>query len=136
MKRLTMEYLVQGNLPLVRGSLVRIEDGREMLVYVLSGSVWITQERDRRDRYVAAGGWFRITARGLTLVSALGRSAIALTSPREEGFAERIDLVRAGTGHVETLFAAPDKLSALRARWAKTWSGWFAPQARPTTAAL
>lgn len=136
MKRLTMEYLVQGNLPLVRGSLVRIEDGREMLVYVLSGSVWITQERDRRDRYVAAGGWFRITARGLTLVSALGRSAIALTSPREEGFAERIDLVRAGTGEVEAISVMPGKLEALRARVAKTWSGWFAPLARPTTAAL
>jgi Protein of unknown function (DUF2917) len=131
-----MEFLVQGNLPLARGSMVRIEDGREMLVYVWGGSVWITQEGDRRDRHVGAGGWFRITARGLTLISALGRSTITLTSPCEEGFAERIDLVRAGTGNVEPLFAAPSKLGALRARWAKNWSGWFAPQARPTTAAL
>jgi hypothetical protein len=131
-----MEYLVQGNLPLVRGSLVRIEDGRDMLVYVWNGAIWITQEGDGCDRFVAGPGWFRITSPGLTLISALGRSAIGLTSPYEEGFAERIDLVRAGTGKVETLFAAPSKLSALGARWAKTWSGWFAPQARPTTAAL
>ena len=34
------------------------------------------------------------------------------------------------------LFAARGRLSALGARWARTWSRWFAPQARPTTAAL
>ena len=131
-----MEYVVQGNLPLVRGSMVRVEDGRDMLVYVWSGGVWITQEGDRRDRYLQGRGWFRITASGLTLISALGRSAIGLTSPHATGFAERIDLVRAGTGNVETLFAARGRLSALGARWARTWSRWFAPQARPTTAAL
>lgn len=131
-----MEFVVQGNLPLVRGSMVRIEDGREMLVYVWSGSLWVTQEGDGRDRHVGAGGWLRITTPGLALISALGRSAIALTSPHEEGYAERIELVRAGTGRLETLFAAPSRLSALRARLVKTWNAWFAPQARPTTAAL
>ena len=131
-----MEFLVQGNLPLVRGSMVRIEDGREMLVYVWSGSVWVTQEGDRRDRHVRAGGWVRIKASGLTLISALERCAIALTSPYEEGFAERVDLVRAGTGQVEPISVMPGKLEALRVRVAKTWSGWFAPLARPTTAAL
>lgn len=131
-----MEFVVQGNLPLVRGSMVRIEDGRGMLVYVWSGSLWITQAGDGRDRYVGAGGWLRITTSGLTLISALGRSAIALTSPHDEGYAERIELVRAGAGRVETLFAAPSRLSALRARLARIWSAWFAPQARPTTAAL
>jgi hypothetical protein len=131
-----MEFLVQGNLPLVRGSMVRIEDGRSMLVYVWNGGVWITQEGDGSDRFVAGPGWFRITSSGLTLISALTRSSIGLGSPYQEDFAERIEVVRAGTGNVETLFAAPNKLSALRARWAKTWSEWFAPQARPTTAAL
>jgi Protein of unknown function (DUF2917) len=131
-----MEFLVQGNLPLVRGSLVRIEDGREMLVYVWSGSIWVTQEGDGRDRHVRAGGWVRINAAGLTLISALERCAIALTSPYEEGFAERVELVRPGTGQVVPIFVMPGKLEALRARVAKTWSGWFAPLARPTTAAL
>ena len=131
-----MEYLVQGNLPLVRGSLVRIEDGRDMLVYVWSGSIWVTQEGDGRDRHVRAGDWVRINAAGLTLISALERCAIALTSPYEEGFAERVELVRAGTGQVQPIFVMPGKLEALRARVVKTWSGWFAPLARPTTAAL
>ena len=131
-----MEHLVQENLPLVRGSMVRIEDGRELLIYVWSGGVWITQEGDGHDRFLGAGGWIRIASSGLTLISALSRSAIGLTSPYQEDFAERIELVRAGTGDLETLFAAPGKLSARVARWAKTWSGWFAPQARPTTTAL
>lgn len=131
-----MEFLVQGNLPLVRGSMLRIEDGRDILVYVWSGGIWITQEGDRRDRHVPAGGWVRLTASGLTLISALGRSAVTLTSPHEQDFAERIELVRAGTGQVETLHAAPGWIGALRARLAKTWKSWFAPQARPTTAAL
>ncbi len=136
---LPMEYLVQGNLPLVRGSLVRIEDGRDMLVYVWNGSVWITQEGDRRDRYVAAGGWFRITRAGLTLVSALDRSAISLTSPHEQGFAERIDLVRAGTGNVDDAVCRTGQAerAGLRAgRRQHLERDRFAPQARPTTAAL
>jgi hypothetical protein len=72
------EYAVQGKLDLARGSLVRIEDGRGTLVRVTSGSVWITEEGDTRDRFVSAGGGFRVESRGLTLVSALSRSTIAL----------------------------------------------------------
>jgi hypothetical protein len=111
-----MEYLVQGNLPLARGSNVRIENGRGMLVYVWSGSVWITQAGDRRDRHVGAGGWFRIDRGGLALITALGRSAVSLTSPRELGFAERIEVVRAG-GAVQVLHAEPGWLARLTRRW-------------------
>ena len=65
---------------LERGKLVRIEDGRGMLVRVISGSVWITEEGDSRDRIVAAGKRFRIGSSGVTLISAIGRSTIALGS--------------------------------------------------------
>jgi hypothetical protein len=131
-----VEYLVQGNLALQRGSLLRIEDGRDMLVYVWRGSIWVTQAGDGTDRYVSAGGWLRIGSGGLTLVSALGRAALSLTSPHQEEFAERIELVHARSGLVETLFEQPGPLARLRARLVKSWSGWFAPQARPTTAGL
>jgi hypothetical protein len=57
--------------------LMRIEDGRGTVVHVRDGAVWITQERDRRDYYVAARGSFRITGAGLTLISAVGRASIA-----------------------------------------------------------
>ena len=118
-----MEYLVQGNLPLARGSSVRIENGRGMLVYVWSGSVWITQAGDRRDRHVGAGGWFRIEQSGLALITALGRSAVSLTSPSELGFAERIEVVRAGNGSVEVLHAEPGWFARLTRRWEE----FFAP---------
>jgi len=118
------EYVVQGRLDLVRGNMVRIEDGRGMLVRVTSGGVWITEEGDTRDRFVSAGGRFRVVSSGLTLVSAISRSTIALSSPYEHGFARRIDLVRASW------------LMRLRARLLKAWKGWYVPGARPTTAAL
>ena len=89
------EYVVQGRLDLVRGNMVRIEDGRGMLVRVTSGSVWITEEGDPRDRFVSAGGRFRVVSNGVTLVSALSRSTIALSSPYEHAFARSIDLVLA-----------------------------------------
>ncbi|HEV3007731.1 MAG TPA: DUF2917 domain-containing protein [Burkholderiales bacterium] len=108
------EYVVHGSIAMTRGSLMRLEDGRGMRVHVWEGAVWITQEGDRRDYFVPARTSFRITGARLTLISAIARSSIALTSPYEE------DL--------------PGKLSALRARLAKTWAGWFAPHARATSA--
>lgn len=95
MKRDAMEYLVQGNLQLARGGMLRVADGAGMLVYVWSGGVWITQEGDRRDRHVPAGGWFRIERDGLTLISALARSSITLTAPEPLGYEERIETVAA-----------------------------------------
>ncbi len=118
------EYVVQGNLDLVRGNMVRIEDGRGMMVRVTSGSVWITEEGDPRDRFVTAGRYVRIVSSGVTLLSAISRSSIALSSPYEQGFARRIDLVRMG------------RLARLRARLMRAWKSWFVPGARPTTAAL
>jgi hypothetical protein len=118
------EYIVQGNLDLVRGNMVRIEDGRGMMVRVVSGSVWITEEGDPRDRFVTAGRYVRIVSSGVTLLSAFSRSSIALTSPYERGFAKRIDLVRVG------------RLARWRARMMRAWKSWFVPGARPTTAAL
>jgi Protein of unknown function (DUF2917) len=61
--------------------LLRIEDARGTVVHVREGAVWITQECDRRDYYVAARRSFRITSAGLTLISAVGRASIALDSP-------------------------------------------------------
>lgn len=58
--------------------LVRIEDGRGTLVRVASGSVWVTEEGDPRDRLVSAGGRHLIASKGVTLISALTRSTISL----------------------------------------------------------
>lgn len=94
---------------LARGMLVRIKNGRGTLVRVTGGAIWVTEEGDSRDRFVAAGGRFRVASRGLTLISAIRPSTITLSSPPERGFAQRL---------------------------IKLWAGWFVPGSRPTTAAL
>jgi hypothetical protein len=118
------EYVVQGSLQLGRGNLLRIDDGRGMLVRVMRGGVWVTEEGDTRDRFVTAGGRFRVASSGVTLISAMIPSAVALSSPYQHGFARRIDLVRAGW------------LMRQRARLMKAWRSLYAPGSRPTTAAL
>ena len=89
--------------------LVRIEDGRGTLVRVASGSVWVTEEGDPRDRFVSAGDRHLIASEGVTLISALSRSTISLSSPRRRSFAARL---------------------------IELWSNWFVPSARPSTEAL
>lgn len=86
------EYLVQGAVHLKRGSVMRLARGRGLIVYVWRGEVWITQERDFEDHFVGAGGWFRITGTGLTLISALQASALSLTASRPESYAGQIVL--------------------------------------------
>ena len=66
------------NQSLGRGSLMRIEDARGALVHVWEGAVWITQEGDERDYFVPAGKSFRVSGDGLTVVSAIQRSLVAL----------------------------------------------------------
>ncbi len=77
------EKVVQGRLDLARGTLLRIADGRGMLVRVVSGSMWITEEGDQRDRFVTAGGHFHIASSGLTLISAISSGTIELSSRYE-----------------------------------------------------
>jgi hypothetical protein len=115
-----VEYLVQSHLHLAPGNLLRIRDGREMVLYVWSGGIWLTQEGDGADRFIGPGGWFRISSAGVTLVSALGKhGTVTLTSPYETEFAERIEMVRTGSGREQPLFASRGWVDALRARLAK-----------------
>jgi len=65
---------------LARGSLLRIEDGRGVLLRVNQGSVWLTQEGDPLDRYLSAGAAFRLDRDGLALAQATSRSSITLTA--------------------------------------------------------
>jgi hypothetical protein len=104
------EYVVQAHLDLVRGNMVRIKDGRGLMVRVVSGEVWITEEGDPRDRFVTAGRHVRIVSSGVTLVSALSRSSISLSS-------------------------RASRRARLQARLMRAWKSWFVPGARPTTAA-
>jgi hypothetical protein len=111
------EYLVQGSLNLTRSSVLRVEDGRDILVYVWEGELWITEERERRDRIVRQGEWHRVSRNGAALCYALQRSVVTLTAPRPEGYARRILVQRAGTSEPEALYdAARERGLSLRAR--------------------
>ena len=106
------EYLVQGNVAMTRGSILRVEDGRELTLYVWEGAVWLTQEGDPRDRYVGAGEWFRLDRHGVAIAHATHRTVMTITAPIPELFAKRIVLAKAGSAlPVELYSAAPARAS-------------------------
>jgi len=115
------EYVVQGSLSMRGGSVLRIEEGRDLLVYVWEGSLWLTQEGDARDRHLGAGSWFRLDRDGVTLAQATSRSTITLTAPEPELFARRIRL-----GQRE-LYSAVGARAPLRAHLRRFWTSLFAP---------
>lgn len=131
------EFLVQGSLPLEEGGMVVIDDGREMLVYVWQGRVWVTQEGERADRVLERGDWMRIERGGRTVISALAPSAVALTSPYEEHQASFI-------GHAATRAATPAPLyrgrpyspAGLLARADRAWARLVAPAGLPAVEAI
>ena len=134
------EYVVHGSLPLPPGSILSIADGREMVVHVQRGNVWITQERDPRDAMLKAGERFCITRRGRTLIQALGGSLIALTSPYERCCARHIELVAPGAAVPLLVYEAEGgwrgAIAALTTSLMKTWVGLYAPPGRRMGAAL
>jgi len=127
------EYIVQGSLGLTRGSLVRVEDGRHILVYVWEGELWVTEEGDRSDRVLAAGQWHRIERDGAALVYALKRSVVTLTAPAPEYYARRIVLAKAGSPKPMVLYSSRrvrmNRLNAFAQRLRQAWSGLLAPYA-------
>jgi hypothetical protein len=129
------EYPVHRSIGMTRGSVLRIEDGRDLVLYVWDGGVWLTQQGDARDRHVGAGEWFRLDRNGLAVASALQRTTMTITAPAPELYAERITLSRSGTTVAEVLYSAAANAS-LAARLQRLWGGLFAPHARPTAASL
>ena len=81
----TSEFVAHRNHVLPRGGMLSIRDGRESVIYVLRGWVWVTQQGDLRDRELGPGDWFRLDRDGLAIVQAYERSALTLTSPRSDG---------------------------------------------------
>lgn len=126
---LTHEYVVQGSLGMTRGSVLRIEHGRDLTLHVWEGGLWLTQEGDPRDRYLGPGDCFRIERDGVTLAQATARSAVSLTAPRSEHYAKRVSMTKAGTGIQAELYASAKETQSF-------WTRLFAPYSRPTTAAL
>lgn len=98
------EWIVQGMVELKRGGMLRVEDGREMMVYVWQGSAWLTQGGDRRDVLLGAGGWFRLDRDGVAVLYALADCALTLTSPYEERYAAAVQSMQPGARRPHTLY--------------------------------
>lgn len=131
------EYIVQGSLSLSRGSMLRVEDGRDILVYVWEGEVWLTEESERKDRVLGAGEWHRLERQGSAIGYALERSVVTLTAPEPARYARRIALIKPGAAApVELYNAGRDRATGLAARLRHAWLALFAPQARATSASL
>jgi Protein of unknown function (DUF2917) len=67
---------------LARGDVLRLENARDTQVRVDHGALWITQERDAKDVYLARGESFRLDRDGTAVLSACGhapRTLISLT---------------------------------------------------------
>jgi hypothetical protein len=131
------EYLVHGSIAMTRGSLLRVEDGRDLLVYVWAGSIWLTQEGEARDRYLAAGEWFRLDRNGVAIAYSMRRTVLSLTAPAPEFYARRIVLARAGASAMPVeLYASSGARSRIPVRLRRAWTHLFTTHARPTGAAL
>lgn len=133
------EYLVHGDLHLPSGGLLQVENGRDLLVHVWEGSIWLTQERDQRDILLKAGEWFRLDRQGRCVVEATKPSAIALTSPHAHAYAAAIELIPANGTHGSLPRRARGWIRAwvetLRDIAAATFSSIFRPRAGRETAA-
>ena len=55
---------------LARGELLRLDTARGLRVAVESGRIWITQESDPRDVWLAAGESVQLCGAGLSLLEA------------------------------------------------------------------
>jgi len=133
-------YVVHGGMGMARGSLARIEDGRGLLVYLWDGELHITQEHDRRDYFVRAGGWFELDREGLALVYAVRRSALTLSAPVPSHYARRITLSAPGTRRPRVIYDRAQEdggwLESLRHRLVRRWTNSYYRYSNPTTAAL
>jgi len=117
------EFVVNGSLPLEEGGMLLIDEGRELLVYVWKGLVWVTQEGDGQDRVLKRGDWLRIERGGRTVVSALLPSSLTLTSPNEQDYAAAISVTAPPYRQPVALYRGrPKSLAALLNRAARAWA--------------
>lgn len=131
------EFIVHGSLGLARGSVLCIEDGQEILLYVWEGEIWLTEEGERIDRILRPGEWHRLERGGAAVAYALKQATLTLTAPEPAYYARRIALMRPGAAApVELYNAARERGRGLGVRLRRLWVGLFAPQSRQSSAAL
>ena len=76
--------IISSIVALKRDGLLAVRDGAGTRIECRSGSVWITQEGDVKDVIIVDGESFTIRNPGLTLVTGLEASSIAVIEPEPE----------------------------------------------------
>ncbi len=71
-------FTAQTEIGLARGSLLRVENARDMRVQVEQGTLWITQEGDTNDVVLERGESFRLDRDGVALLDACGGMPLTL----------------------------------------------------------
>lgn len=66
------------------GEVLKIRDGRGQTLAVFDGLVWVTQDGDLRDEFIAEGGSFTLDRSGLAIVEALVETRLAVLAARSE----------------------------------------------------
>ncbi len=115
------EYIVQGSLGMPRGSSLRVEDGRGILVYVWEGEIWLTQDGSPEDHMLLAGQWFRLDRDGTAIAHSFRRSVVTMTAPDPDWHARRIVLTKGAAAapvvlHREAVSRARHALRRFRSR--------------------
>jgi len=70
------------------GQFMKIRDGKGQILAVFDGLVWVTQDGDPRDAFVAKGGVFTFDRPGLAIVEAVKESRLAVLATAAEDEAE------------------------------------------------
>ncbi|HUN68365.1 MAG TPA: DUF2917 domain-containing protein [Burkholderiales bacterium] len=91
-------YIVQSRLGMPPGAVLRIDDGAGLLVQILEGEVWMTEEGSCTDHVMGPGQELRLNRGGAALGHALRRSVVRLSSAQPEVPARRITLSRNRVG--------------------------------------
>jgi hypothetical protein len=83
-----MNQNVRHALDLAQGNILRIDDGKGILVAVTEGEVWLTEEGEARDIVLKPGESFCLARRGVSLVYALQPARLTLSAPRSRELPE------------------------------------------------
>ena len=90
--------LVMPDLAMPKGSMLKVDAGRGIVLEVKRGLLWLTQEGDTRDRYIGTGDWLRLDGDGLAIANALQRTIVCIAAV-EGADARAPMLVRDDAGH-------------------------------------
>jgi len=83
-------------LALPRWDTLTLDGARGALVRCLEGGLWITQDGDRNDHVLAAGGSFRVDRDGVVVMQATRAAQLVIESPDEVVLPHRWDALARG----------------------------------------